>query len=249
MFKHYIVTRFNLGLYRTGGRVPNEWFADRIVVFERFTLESLRKQTLQDFTLAVLVDAETPKKHCTRLNSLLSDPNTGGFRRIVVPIQLAEDWRPKRYGERWSSYIDYQPFIRIISGEARSILQTRLDNDDALLPCAVETLRRQATPMPHAFTVDYLKGYIIDLVNQKAYHAQHPEGTPFISLMQPVSPKMRCVYGFTHRALMGKFPCQKYMDRFWVMNVHGNNVSNKVYPWMAEQEISSRVFAKETGLW
>jgi hypothetical protein len=247
MTKHYIVTRFNLGLYRTNGRVPEEWFPERLGIFERVTLASLARQTSKDFTLLVLIDSETPKKHHTRLCNILMHPSASGFNKIITPINLPKSWNPKRYGERWSSYIDYMPALGLINLESESTtIQTRLDNDDALTPDAVETMRMHAQPSPRGYILDYTNGYIFDSVKQRAYYATHPKGTPFVSLVQPTSSKMKSVYTYTHHDLINRYHCQERRDRLWIMHLHGKNVSNRLYPWMVEKEISLQTFTKET---
>jgi len=234
--RHYIVTRFNLGLYRTGGRDPKAWFNERFRLFSTVTMPSLLAQTCQNFTLIILIDADTPFDHRFFLSSLLSWNAARQYQIRFVHIKLADSWRPKRYGERWSCVIDYSPFLDAVRDESKAVLQTRLDNDDALLPDAVERIQANIPNVKESCCVDFLRGYAIDTVNKKAYYAEHPAGTPFISLYQRSSPKMWSIYDLTHQKLATKFPCIQRKERLWVMNIHDSNVSNRLFPWLIESE-------------
>lgn len=230
---HYIVTRFNLGLYRTGGHDPDTWFRERVNLFSSITALSLANQSVQKFRLFILVDAETPHGHRELLNSTV-DRIGGGFQRNIFPITLPGDWYPKRYGERWSCAIDYGPFLDVIRNDSKSILQTRLDNDDALLPDAVERIQNNCPARKESYCLDFLNGYAVDTIAKKAYYATHPCGTPFMSLYQPSSHKMKCVYSYTHQKMASKYSCEQMRDRIWIMNIHDKNVSNRLFDWLIQ---------------
>lgn len=234
--KHYIVVRFNLGLYRLNGRTPAQWFENRITIFNSVSLPSLCNQTNHNFVLVLLVDPEMPKKHWAIISKTLESA-PGDFQRIVMSIPLSDDWRPKRYSERWTCEIDYTPFITLIQHDSKAVLQTRLDNDDALMPNAVDLIQQSVSSQSHAYCVDFLKGYVIDTGNKKAFTAHHKKGTPFISLYQPSSEKMKCIYDLTHQKIALVYPCMEFIERMWVMNIHENNVSNRLFPWMIEESV------------
>lgn len=233
--RHYIVTRFNLGLYRTNPN-PDKWFYDRMKIFEAVTLPSLQKQTCQNFHYAVLVDAETPNNHMDVIDGYFLNNHFADFTVDVYPISLSNDWHPKRYGERWSCAIEYRSFTSYISAESKRVIQTRLDNDDALMPDAIKRIQDQIAG-PCAMCIDFTRGYVVDSVNKKLYHAKHPYGTPFISLHQSCSSKMKCIYDYTHQKFPKLFPQVEVADRIWIMNLHERNVSNRLFPWLIEEEI------------
>jgi len=72
-FRHYILTRFNTGLYRrTEGLTvsPDEWMEHRLRLFTSLTLPSIRGQSCQDFTWLVLMDRRTPERDIRTLESV-----------------------------------------------------------------------------------------------------------------------------------------------------------------------------------
>lgn len=242
---HYIVTRFNLGLYRTNGDA-DAWFDARARIFRKLTLPSVAAQSNQDFTWALLIDSETPKKHIAFFQELLAENYVNGFKLVFIAIPLAENWTPKRYGERLSCDIDYGAFTDWLEGQAKYVLQTRLDNDDALTPHAVQIIRDGMLASKQPYCLDFPKGYMIDTINRKAYLAHHWRGgTPFLSLLQPVSPKFRCIYALTHQKIATKYQYEPRDKRIWVMNIHDRNVSNRVFDWMVEKEIDFDAFCME----
>ena len=59
MFKHYILTKFNVGIYNR--KHADEWMAHRVDLFEKYTYPSVMNQTVKDFTWLVLFDKRTPE--------------------------------------------------------------------------------------------------------------------------------------------------------------------------------------------
>lgn len=233
--KHYIVTRFNLGLYQTNPDADT-WFKERIKIFSSVTLPSLRSQKWQNFTLSILIDDKTPKVHADMIWDCFMENAFGGFNIEITQIGMSPEWRPKRYGERWSCVIDYSDYLFLIRERSKRSIQTRLDNDDALMADAVEKIQMQCAGSA-SYCIDFTKGYAVDSINKKLYLAQHPLGTPFISIYQSNDRRLKCIYGFIHQKFAKTFPYSVNKDRIWVMNLHEHNVSNRLFPWLIEKEI------------
>ena len=66
MFKHYIQTKFNVGIYKR--KNAEEWMAHRINLFERFTYPSVMNQTVSNFTWLVRFDERTPEEVYKKYN-------------------------------------------------------------------------------------------------------------------------------------------------------------------------------------
>lgn len=240
--KHYIVTRFNLGLYRVN-RDPDKWFAERMTIFREITLPSMRRQTNQRFTWALLIDRDTPKNHHDQLWECFAENALFGFNFNLVYIDLQKSWHPKKYGERWSCAIDYSNFINSVTKESKIIVQTRFDNDDALMPEGIERIQSLFVKSRQPYCIDFPNGYVMDSVNKKTYEASHPYGTPFISFYQLANRlKFKCVYDLIHYKLSTSFRKITGNDRIWIMNIHGSNVSNRMFPWLIEKEISLKLY-------
>lgn len=128
---HVIVTRFNLpseGSERLI-RAQEGWLRDRVALFERYTVPSVRAQTVTDFRWIVYLDPESPPWLLHRLQPLLDEGLfTPLFREAVTWQDLADD-------------------ARNVTGAHRAILiTTNLDNDDALATDFVERLQDAARP-------------------------------------------------------------------------------------------------------
>ena len=79
LFEHFIVTRFNLPLFKAKvegkvvGNLDETWLAGRFDLFERYCLPSVKGQTCQDFRWIVLFDAATPEHFKKRIQTLKAE--------------------------------------------------------------------------------------------------------------------------------------------------------------------------------
>ena len=84
LFEHFIVTRFNLPLFKAKvegkvvGNLDETWLAGRFDLFERYCLPSVKGQTCQNFRWIVLFDAATPQKFKDRFKSYCD-----GYDRLI----------------------------------------------------------------------------------------------------------------------------------------------------------------------
>ena len=59
LFDHYILTRFNLGVYDKHPN-PSEWMDHRVKLFDTYTLPSMLRQTNTNWTWVLCFDEKTP---------------------------------------------------------------------------------------------------------------------------------------------------------------------------------------------
>ena len=99
---HYILTRFNLGLYdRDIDHAA--WMKSRIKLFERYTLPSMMRQIEMDWTWVLCFDHRTPSQYLVRYDYMDN---------ISVSHESPVDWMLENVDiGRW-------------------LITTRLDNDD-----------------------------------------------------------------------------------------------------------------------
>jgi hypothetical protein len=89
-FRHYILTRFNVGLYIAGAELnvsPQQWMEHRLRLFVALTLPSIAGQSCQDFTWLVLMDPQTPEPFIRSLESC-GYPNM----RLIYPMRGKLAW-------------------------------------------------------------------------------------------------------------------------------------------------------------
>jgi hypothetical protein len=124
---HVLLTRFNLPSIGVESliRAREGWLRDRVELFERYCLPSVRGQTNQQFHWLVYLDPESPTWLKDRIAELSADGTfTPMFRASVSRQDLVSD-------------------LRSVSGAHRDgLLTTNLDNDDALANDFVERLQR-----------------------------------------------------------------------------------------------------------
>jgi len=120
-FKHYILTRFNAGLYRRAAELPvspQEWMEHRLRLFTTLTLPSIMGQSCQEFTWHVLMDKRTPERDIRTLENV-------GYpkMRLIYPAPGKLLW------------LQDIPF-----GEY-DLITSRIDNDDAFHRDTVQTIQ------------------------------------------------------------------------------------------------------------
>ena len=65
--KHYILIRFNKGYLKNTDN-PDMWLQHRIVLYHKYCLPSLEKQTNQNFEVLLLFDEKTPHHYFKQIN-------------------------------------------------------------------------------------------------------------------------------------------------------------------------------------
>lgn len=117
LIDHLLVTRFNLPSRGPESviRAQDGWLQSRIQLFERYTVPSVRAQTIPDFRWLVYLDPESPKWLLDRLAPLTEEGLfETRFREEVSWKDLAADAR------------------ELTGAHADLLITTNLDNDDAL---------------------------------------------------------------------------------------------------------------------
>ncbi|HEX5720649.1 MAG TPA: glycosyltransferase [Thermoanaerobaculia bacterium] len=245
-FAHYVVTRFNCGLYSTAQQdkhghplVPERWMEERLGLFERYCLPSMANQLVQDFEWLVFFDPATPRHHLRRLPV---------YRRLcprLVPLFLAptpEGWFQRRLRQACRAYIA----SRWRHGLPH-VITTRLDCDDALGRRAIGYI--QASFAGQA-------SQIVSLVNgyrsrEAELYCVRSEGNPFLSLIERASREMATVYLRQHGEWSRLLRIES--DPMWLQVVHGSNLVNELgrfdrrvswnrlredFPWAVDEDHS-----------
>ena len=116
--RHFIITRFNLrgneDTPSSAKMIASAYLEQRLELFERFCLPTVRSQTEQDFRWLVLFADETPDPVKARVAKYAADwPN-------LVPVYL-----PRGTGSVGPLVV--RPYL---DGSPQTLITTRLDNDD-----------------------------------------------------------------------------------------------------------------------
>jgi len=211
-FRHYILTRFNTGLYDPNPRIripPEEWMNHRMPLFTSITLPSLAAQSCQDFTWLVLMDRQTPERYLRLLERQACRNMKLTYRETGQPAWL-RDFAPGQY----------------------DLITTRIDNDDAFHRDAVQSIQdawragpeRQGRPWLIVFPF----GWILDLAERKMWVREYPFNNCPTLVEDSQDPGT--VYRWQHNQIPPEVPRRHIKNGpHWLQVVHSQNLLNAIH--------------------
>src|SRR4051812_14454073 len=143
---HVLLTRFNLPSAGHEGlvRAKENWLRDRVALFERYCLPSVRAQTCQDFTWIVYFDPQSPQW----LRDWAGEHQDSGDFHVV-------------YRDEVPRAVLLDDIRAALPGAPRgTLLTTNLDNDDSVARDFVARLQA-ATPVTERAAVYLGDGLIV----------------------------------------------------------------------------------------
>lgn len=222
--KHYILTRFNAGVYSNPSSVPNrlkqsdDWMEHRLPLFEKFTLPSIMNQSCQNFSWHLLVDKQTPKRFIHRIEKF-DYPNIK-IRYTDIDIYAPTISDTKIWG------------INTYKHDKFNIITTRIDNDDAFHINYIKEIQNRYTQLANEskpFIISFPLGYIVHLKsNSIVSHRYRKNNCP--SLVASCNRKtFKSVFCCQHFQLAEKyvtFYAQKHKPH-WLLIIHSQNLGNQ----------------------
>ena len=246
MVHHYLLTRFNLALWREdkAGKdiCREEWLKRRMRLFETYCLPSVIGQTCQEFQWILLVDEDTPAGCRERIKAYRAD--CPQMRFVGVKAE---------YAFRFADI-----FRQVVTADLRKkgwndgdlCLTTYLDNDDCIARTFVERVQAECMDfrlMPDGkrfLSFDYGLQLFTDmghLATRIFYPNNHfltlAECLPPYSDASPASPlsSLRTCYGYGSHFLLEKrgwaevhHIIKDKKHPMWVEVIHEENVDNDV---------------------
>jgi len=204
MFNHFLLCRYNLGLYSTNPYNVEDkdgWMRERLPMFKRL-LDSLEAQTNKDFILVFSIDPFTPVEFQKELAELL---NTYSFSWLGCTVQPRE-------------------FMLTLKIEREWMITSRIDNDDEYKPTFIETIQNAFREKREVLDVQGLQ------FDGKDYYTsgRRTPNSPFISLVEPSNERKTVQY--RAHSSMGKFAPARFVgtDPLYVQHIHNSNVINKI---------------------
>lgn len=232
MLRHYILTRFNLRLWRKDknnhATLCREWLDERFQLFEKYCLPSVAGQTVKDFLWVVLFDRDTPqhykdkveeyKKSCPMFFPVFVRPDAGYMFQLIFQQFIERD-------------------LKALQGEGKrveKVVTTYLDNDDALNKLYVERIQQLAVNLSDKTYITFYYGlqYFPDLniANRVRYRENH-----FNSFVEVPDEKCRVLttYCSSHAFIFKdkKYKVHSVEDKetpMWMECVHPRNVMNDI---------------------
>lgn len=231
MKKHYIITRYNLGIYKYATKISDSWMESRIKMFDTFCIPSMLSQTYKNFIWILLIDSKTPMDFVFRITKRLTPyPNANiGIRYYPVFVSGPSDFTFK---ESCGCSLWKEQLLEILKNDNCDIaIQTRLDNDDCLAPNYVEIVQNHVASNFYPQIIDFPNGVMYNTITgERVAHRIEKGVTPYFTFIEKVSPDMKTVYHMDHyrMGLMCKQIVQ-IPDPGWQMNIHDSNISNHKY--------------------
>lgn len=227
MFKHYLITRFNLRkadwqFTKSEKKVlTEEWMTDRMRLFEQFCFSSVKAQKNKAFEWWVYMDTTTDSKFRQRLDQLAAE---------LPQLKLF--------------YIDgmeaFVPSIqdRLASEITPYIITSRIDNDDAIREDFVDVVQSHFQQQDYC-ALDFVDGFALQIAPLVRLGLKRQSFNPFVSLIEK-NEKAKSVWYRDHGSWKRETRLKPVLEtRIWLQVVH---FENKVNRFQAYGEVQ----AKET---
>lgn len=174
MFRHYLITRFNLRNPKWDVTKNNEtllnddWMEHRMWLFSNFCFPSVAAQTTTDFEWLIYFDSTTPAKYRTEIEKL-----TAGHNNIRI---FFIDGMPDFYPAIKSLVLDE-------ASQSDFLITSRIDNDDCIHKDFIREVQNRFDNQEYQ-AIDIIKGYSLQIRPQVMLGKKEHIFNPFISLVE-----------------------------------------------------------------
>ncbi len=225
MFKHYIVTRFNLRVeewsYTKNQEdiLTEEWLDHRFKLFRTFCLPSMINQANQSYTWLVFFDIDTTDK----------------YRRIIKAISKNfENFKPLFVDSNNALLASLIGFIKNDTSNEDYVITSRVDNDDCIHMDYVKEIQ-SCFNKQESCVVDIVDGYQIILnenSNKQISEFRKARGyyNPFISLIEKADDPKTVMNQMHFEWENSKQQVIIHNKRLWAEIIHHKNKLNDVRP-------------------
>ena len=211
-----LLTKYNTAIPGMAGRpgLNARWLAQRLALFDEWTLPAVGAQSRRPDAWLVFVDADTDQSYLQALRDRLAGLGT------LVPVSGA--LTDPRIGE-------------IVAGAVEpgsgALLSARLDSDDAVGVSYLE--RMGAAAVGWRGFVNAPLGYRV--CDERVLLARERSG-PFLGFVEEPGPgRPLTVFQVPHSEAAGRAPVRQLRGRpAWIQVVHGGNLANAFHGWPAD---------------
>ena len=221
--QHFILTRFNILLWskdKEGSKVrTTNWLEHRFGLFERYCLPSIKRQTCQDFEWIVLFDSSTPDKFKERIAEYERDCPQ------FIPV-FVEPQKGRLFAE-----IFREEIVKRLN--AKRVISTYLDNDDALNVRFIANLQQRALAVKDGTFINYNDGY--QYYSEDGYLMQiHYPTNHFVSVVEEGNPAtIKGIFGYGGHAYIHTIKNVRIEhvrnQPMWCEVVHEKNMVNDAF--------------------
>ncbi|MDQ7961589.1 glycosyltransferase [Flavobacterium lindanitolerans] len=217
MFKHYLITRFNLRnpdwnvTKNNETLLTDEWMEDRMWLFENFCFPSVVAQTNTDFNWLLFFDTTTPEKYKSAITNLISDKTN--IKAFYI------DGMPEFYPA-------IQQFISEDAQNVPYLITSRIDNDDCIHKNFINEVQHKFQSQEYQ-AVDVIKGYSLQVKPRYILGKKEHIFNPFISLIEK-NENPKTVWFNDHTLWKKETRITQITDkRLWMSIIHEKNKVNE----------------------
>lgn len=215
MFKHYLITRFNLKKsdWKTNKNnidvLTDEWHKNRFELFTNFCVPTIASQSNKNFEWLVFFDTSTKDS----------------FRKIIKDIE-------KQLPNFKPIFVDgmdnFLPTIKSLVSSCSSeyIITSRVDNDDCLSKNFIESVQKKFESQ-HFLAIDYIKGYTLQIQPKIKLGYKLHQYNPFTSLIE-INKNPKTIWSIPHNYWKHESSIlQIKNERVWASVIHQENKVNE----------------------
>lgn len=232
MIRHYILTRFNIRLWRADKHLQptlgDEWLESRFQLFEQYCLPSVAAQSEKNFTWIVLFDRQTPQsfkdrftnywEQCHQLRPIFVRSDAGHMFRVVFRQVIAQDIQK----------------LRDEGQVVDKVITTYLDNDDAICTDYVERVQQAAQGLGDRTYISFFYGlqYFTDLNIATRVRYKENHFNSFVEVPGPDNEVLTtycCSHALIFKQKHFAVHCIKTSNApAWIEVVHPRNAMNDI---------------------
>lgn len=216
MFKHFIITRFNLtnpDWTTTKNNEPlltDEWMENRLWLFENFCFPSVANQSSDNFRWVIFADTVTKAEHKAHLERLTDSMS---FIDLIFIDGMS----------KFKSSID--DYVKAHCQRISHLITSRIDNDDCIHKDFVKEIQ-QCFDHQSYLIIDVLKGYSLQIKPTYMLGKKQHIFNPFMSLIEK-NEHPKTIWSNDHMAWKKESRIKFYTKkRLWVAIIHAKNKIN-----------------------
>lgn len=217
MFKHYLITRFNLNnpdWSTTKNKellLTDEWMSHRLELFKNYCLPSVIGQQNKNFKWLIFFDSSTDDRFKEQIDKLLANKSF-----------------------IYHFYIDGMPkfipsILEFITKDAIGIdyiISSRLDNDDCIHRDFINEIQNQFNEQDF-MAIDVVKGYSLQISPKFMLGKKEHVFNPFLSLIEKTD-NFQTIWKTDHNLWKKENRILKIKDkRLWLSIIHNKNKVNE----------------------
>jgi len=217
MFKHYLITRFNLRVdiwnvtKNNELLLTDEWMDNRMWLFENFCFPSVVAQTNQNFEWLLYFDTNTKEVYKKKILELIK--NQPNFK--VIFVDAMPSFMP-----------ELLKFIAQQTKDKPYLITTRIDNDDSIHVDFINEVQKQFNQQEYR-AIDFIKGYSLQVEPTYILGKKEQLYNPFISLIEKNENPKTAFYQDHTLWKRDKKVTQLTNKRVWLSVIHQRNKINR----------------------